>query len=575
MSNSVRVLQFLKPHYLFFVLSLLFALAFAGVNALFLPLIQDIFNELGNKNLEHFNNHIFNAILLYSLRLIFQYSQLLLTQKLSLAISMDIQFFLYRRLLSFSQHFYAAHKLGEVFTRLFDDSHKVKETIIRVFSEVIPQLVTFVVIVILMFIKSFWLTVFSLIAVPIFVVIVGWAGERLKKIANKVQNANADVSQLAYEAMGNIKLVQAYCMEQREFRQFKVALIGACRQMFNSFRLSASVEHFIGFLQFLVIISILWFGGYQITEGELSGPELAAFFTGIFLLIDVVIALSRVYAQFQQGVVSIDRIYEFIDMPPRIVDPEQPVGFEGVRGAVDFTDVSFTYPDAPQPALDTIQLQVRAGETVALVGGSGAGKSTLVSLLPRFFDPDEGKVTIDGVDIRDVRLTELRQKMAMVLQEDVLFRGSIFDNVSYGLVKVNEEQVIEALKQAQAWDFVKAKPDGLRTLVTERGANFSGGQRQRLSIARAILRDPKILILDEATSSLDAESEDLVQQALVKLMENRTTFVIAHRLATIQHADRIIVLDKGKCVEDGTHAELLAKGGTYARLYQLQFSGNG
>lgn len=571
MNLYLRALRFIKPYTSYVVLSIFLAVLFSLANVLFLPLSRDIINEIANKNLTNFNNQMLNAALLYIIRLICQHSQFYVTTYVGRRMSMDMQNHFFKKLLALSQDFYTKWKLGEIQTRLFSDVEKVRDTIVLGFWEVLPQTLTLISILVYLIILNWKLTLFSLVAVPIFIVIVMNLADKLKKVAHHVQRKAANLTQIAQESISNIKLIQAYTTENFEAARFEKENMTSFQSTMYGVRYRSLLEPVVSFLQFFVILCIIWYGGYEIAKGTMSGPTLTAFFTGIFMLIDPVLALSKVYSTLQQSMVSVNRFYEFVDTPVKICNKPHVLNTKSIKGRVDFEHVYFRYADGQRDVLMDINMHVNEGEVVALVGHSGVGKSTLINLIPRFYDVTGGCLKIDGMAICDLDVFELRQQIALVPQEDILFRGTILDNIRYGCAKAVDEAVIEAAKKAHAWEFIDKMKGKLYSRVSDRGGNLSGGQKQRISIARAILRNPRILILDEATSALDTESERLVQDALQQLMKNRTTFVIAHRLSTVVNADKIVVMEAGQIKEIGRHQELLAQNGLYAKLYELQF----
>jgi ATP-binding cassette, subfamily B, bacterial MsbA len=570
MKLYLRILSYIKPYIPALALSLLLTLCFSAANVFFLPLTRDLIKEITNKNLQFFNIHVFSAIGLYSVRLITQFSQYYLSNYISYKMSLDLQMDLYRKLQYMSSHFYSNWKLGDILTRLFSDVSKLKEPIVMTFADILPNSLTLIGILGYLFYLNWKLTIFTFLAVPLFVFIVMYTGNILKRVARQVQRKTADISHITQETLTNIRLVQAYTMEEQEINKFKTESTKNIIINMKGIRIKAIVEPLIAFLQFLVITSIIWYGAYQISKGTMSGATLTSFFAGIFLLIDPVLALSRVYTNLQQAFVSANRFFSILDTPAVISNVPNAKKMS-INGDVVFQNVDFSYKKEEGKVLNDICLHAKKGEVIALVGLSGVGKSTLINLIPRFYDPSSGLITIDGVNIKEIDIYSLRSQIGIVPQDDILFRGTILNNVRYGKIDATDEEIKNACEQANAWEFIEKLGWKLRSRVQDRGTNFSGGQKQRISIARAILRDPKILILDEATSSLDPESEMLVQDALDKLMKNRTTFVIAHRLSTIMHADKIVVMEKGAIAEVGKHDELLAKDGVYSKLYNLQF----
>jgi len=406
---------------------------------------------------------------------------------------------------------------------------------------------------------------------PLSLLVIVTIGKRLRRYSHHQQERLADLTSVLQETVYGIRVVKAFAMEQFEKRKYMAESSRVFRDMFKiarTNRLSSPLSE-----QMAVIVGavILWYGGRQVfVEQSLEPAAFLTFLAAMFSLLHPVKELSQVNNGIQEGMAAADRLFEILDSPaePGIEDG-LPV-LADVKGRVEFCDVHFEYLPS-EPVLRGIDLVAEPGEVVALVGSSGAGKSTLVDLIPRFYDPQQGQVLVDGHDVRDVSLHSLRDSLGIVTQEVILFNDTVRNNIAYGLGDVDQARVDEAARAANAHDFIQRMPEGYDTVIGDRGTKLSGGQRQRLSIARAILKNPPILILDEATSALDTESEQLVQEAIDRLVQDRTTFVIAHRLSTIRSADRIYALKEGRVVEAGNHDQLLAAGGVYADLYNLQF----
>jgi ATP-binding cassette subfamily B protein len=426
---------------------------------------------------------------------------------------------------------------------------------------------------VMLFVTSWKLALFVLLGVPATLIPILLLGRRVRRLSRANQDRVADVSAYIDEAVHEIRTVQAYAHEDVDRAVFARQAEAAYDSGVERIRQKAFLISSVMLIAFCAVGLILWIGGHDVLAGRLSAGELAAFVFYATVVASGAGTLSEVWGELQRAAGATERLAELLETPPQIVAPAVPI-VPPLRAprAIEFDRVAFAYPARPQTrALDAVTLQVAPGERVALVGPSGAGKSTVFALLLRFYDPQQGAVRIDGVDVRDMEPAALRRLVAVVPQEPVIFAASVLDNVRYGRPHASIEEVRAACERAFAGEFIERLPQGMDTPLGERGVTLSGGQRQRLSIARALLADRPILLLDEATSALDAAAERLVQQALEALEHGRTTLVIAHRLATVQHADRIIVMERGALVAQGTHAELMREGGLYASLARLQF----
>ncbi len=492
-----------------------------------------------------------------------------LTARVSQRIMAGFRTHLFAHLQTLSLSFFAKRRTGEILSRLMNDVNVIQSTVTETPIDSAKQVVTFLGGVAFLLYMNWRLCLLILLLLPVLVLVARFFGRRLKALSTAIQDQTASITTLAEEVIAGIRVVKSFVQTGREARRFARQTDQALQVALRRAAVLAVFVPTITLLTFAAAAAVLWYGGRQVIEGTVSPGDLFAFVLFAGILIGPFGSAARVFAQIKEAQGAMQRVFEILDQQPDVRDRPDASDLPPIGGHVQAQGVSFAY-DPRQPVLADVSFEAKPGEMVAIVGPTGAGKTTLVNLLHRFYDPTEGTVTIDGYDLRQVRLESLYRQIALVPQESILFGGTILDNIRYGREEAAEHDVIAASRAANAHDFIVAMPDGYQTLVGEKGVNLSGGQRQRLALARAVLKNPRILILDEATSALDSESERLVQEALDRLMEGRTTFVIAHRLTTIQRADRILVLNKGRIVEEGTHASLMERKGLYHYLYTLR-----
>jgi ATP-binding cassette subfamily B protein len=486
----------------------------------------------------------------------------------------DIRRDIHARLLSMHIGFFETTRTGELLSRLTTDTTLIQSVIGSSVSVAARHVLTMSGAFVLLLITSWQLTGYMLLMLPLVVAPIIIMGRRVRRYGRESQDRVADISAEAEETFSAIRAVQALSLERYSSTRFDNMIDRALATASQRIRTRALLTGLVIFLVFGAVVTVLWFGGRDVLAGRISAGDLSAFVFYSVVVAGAVGALSEVVTDFQRALGASARIAELLAMQPQVASPASPMVLaEGqVSATVQFTGVSFTYPARPEkPALSEFTLSVPPGSTVALVGPSGAGKTTLFQLLLRFYDPDSGQITIDGVDIKNLALAQLRGLIGLVPQDPVIFSGTARDNIALGNAQASEADIIEAARAAAALEFIEKMPQGLDTHLGEKGIQLSGGQRQRIAIARAVVRNPRILLLDEATSALDAENEHLIQQALARVMAGRTTFVIAHRLATVVRAERIVLLNEGRIEAVGTHQQLLEQSPLYARLSALQF----
>ena len=487
-------------------------------------------------------------------------------------VVMDLRLRLYDHLQRMSLRYLHGNRLGEIMSRITNDVTILQNLVTSVVVNLVVQSITFAGMVGFLLYINWRLTLITFAILPLTVVILDRAAKKLRVVGHAIQSELAGLSAVVQEAFAAVRIVRSFAAEDLELARFRRSNRENFRAVMKGVQAQSALAAVIELVLIAALALILWLGGREVVRGEQTPGELIAFLGYLGFLVQPIRVFTSVVSSMQLGLAAGERIFSLLDIPGETQSPANPEPLGVVEGRISFRDVTFSY-NPGQPVLRDVWLDIAPGERVALVGPTGSGKSTLADLIPRFYDPDRGAVLVDGVDVRRTALRELRKQIGVVPQESLLMKGTIAFNISYGLPDLSFDQIKEAAAVAGILSFIESLPEGFETEVGERGVTLSGGQRQRVAIARAIVRNPRILILDEATSSLDLEVERQVQRAMNRAMKGRTSLVIAHRLSTIRNADRIVVLHEGRIAEQGRHGELIQGEGIYSRLYSLQTSG--
>lgn len=571
--KSIKKLRKYMKRYSFPIfLNIILAMVSSAVSSAPLALIKRLFDKgIIDSNEKDILYAAGSMILLAVIGAVLVYWNTVFSALISASMYKNIVDDIYVKIQTLDMEYFSSTKIGELMTKVITDPNNINSVIKETFN-MIPEI--FKVLICFGFALSIdWkLTLGILIVAPVLVTIVKKYSKKLKRSGKRRQEAMGIINSKLQESLSGIRVIKAFAMEREEIRDFKIKNMKLKRIAVQAAKYNARSSAVSEALNYIMIAGLLLAGGYRVLRGHDFTP--GSFVTIMGAISSMYTPIRRAITRFNEisiDIPSVGRVFEILEEEPKIVSSENKVSFEYFSDSIVFENVDFKYKDSEEKILKNINLTVKKGKTVAFVGNSGGGKSTLVNLIPRFFDVSSGEIKIDGVNIKDYNIKSLRKKIGIVPQETFLFSGTILENIKYGKRDATFEEIQEAAKQANAYDFIEKLEDGYNTEIGERGIKLSGGQKQRIAIARAILENPQILILDEATSALDNESEKLVQDALEKLMGNKTTFVIAHRLTTIENSDKIVVLQQGEIKESGTHKELLEKNGLYKSLYNKNF----
>ena len=575
MDRYKQLLAFIKPYKMRLALGVV-CIIVAALGYLVVPwLIRNVVDGvLQNKDLGLLTLIVIAILIIFLIRGFATYGQNYMMAYVGQRVVIDIRETLFKHLQRLDQAYFDTRKTGVIMSNITSDVGALQQAIVDNLISFMTEGVTLVGSLVFMFYLDWKLSLLTLIIVPVVLGLTNVFGKRLRSAGHEVQGRTADITAFLQEVISGARVIRSFARESFEFKRFEKENKNNFDAAMKATKLTAIMGPMVEFSAAIAVVVILWYGGYSVVQGYITAGSLIAFLIYAINLANPVKRLTQVYGNIQKALAAGDRVIDILETQPHVKELPTAKMMDHVKGEVHFDNVQFSY-DAENLALKGVTLHVKPGETVAIVGPSGAGKSTIANLLPRFYDVTGGSIRIDGMDIREATFTSLRENIGLVPQDTMLFNASVRDNILYGRLDATDEEVLAAAKAANAIEFIEKLPQGFDTMVGERGNSLSGGQRQRIAIARAILKNPSILILDEATSALDTESEKIVQEALERLMKGRTALVIAHRLSTVQHADHIVVLQQGSVVEEGTHDELLALQGLYSHLYTVQFSAKG
>lgn len=570
MDTFKRILHYSKPYWWRIVISMAASLCVGGTDAAIAwmvePLLKKIFSE---RDMTIFILVPVALIIVFLFRGVARFLQGYYVQTAGQLAIQDIRNEVYRKQIGLPLRYFTDNPTGTLMSRIMSDVGQMQQGVANIVTSLLRDGVTAIGLLGVIFYRNWQLALITFIVLPLTAVPAQKIGKRIKNLAKQSLGQMGEITSILQETFSGIKVVKAFRQEKSVVDRFSRTNLGLYRYLRKSIKYESLHTPIMEIITSFGVAGVIWFGGSQVMDGKMTAPEFFSFLTAMVMLYGPIKKVLSAYNTVQQAMGAAERVFEVIDHPTNIQDPPDPVEPGTVRGSVELRNVSFSYDD--EEVLRDVSFTAGRGEVVALVGPSGAGKTTVMSLIPRFYDVTGGAVVIDGIDVRRLRLDDLLCQIALVDQETILFNETIANNIRLGNSDASLEEVERAARSAFAHDFIMEMPEGYDTNIGDRGVRLSGGQRQRLCIARAILKNAPILLLDEATSALDTESEHMVQQALANLMKNRTTLVIAHRLSTVLHADRIVVIDKGEVVEVGTNDELLARDGLYRKLYDMQF----
>ncbi len=567
-----RLYGVLQPYRSRLIIAMVGMVIVAGFNAAQAYMVKPLLDEIFvNKDRVLLNILPLALLAIFLIKGVFYFIYSYLLEWVGQCVIRDLRNRIYAHLNRLSLSFFHHTPTGELISRIVNDVSLLQGAVSHALIRILRDFVSVIGLLVVIFIMDWRLALMSLIFLPMAAAPIIIFGKKFRRVSTRYQQSIGEVTNILHETIGGTRIVKAFCMEKQEEKRFAAQIQHLFDTLMTETRYRCLSHPMIELLGGVGISLIIWFGGMQVLKGTSTMGAFMSFLTALIMLYEPVKGVSKINSTIQSGLAAATRIFHLLDIESDIKEKKDAVILPLFHDCIEFKDVTFSY-DQDEPVLHGINLKVRRGEILAVVGPSGGGKTTLANLLPRFHDVDSGVLLIDGHDVRDVTLHSLRSQMALVTQQTILFNDTVRNNIGYGRRDCSEEDIRHAADAAFAYDFIKELPDGFETVIGESGARLSGGQRQRISIARAILKDAPVLVLDEATSALDTESERKVQKALENLMKNRTTIVIAHRLSTIKNADRIIVMQNGRLVEEGTHDRLLQEHGVYEGLHKMQYA---
>ncbi|MEA2114708.1 MAG: lipid A export permease/ATP-binding protein MsbA [Thermodesulfobacteriota bacterium] len=567
-----RLYGVLKPYRSRLIIAMVGMVIVAAFNAAQAYMVKPLLDEIFvNKDRVLLNILPLALLAIFLVKGVFYFIYSYLLEWVGQCVIRDLRNRIYAHLNRLSLSFFHHTPTGELISRIINDVSLLQGAVSHALIRILRDFVSVIGLLVVIFIMDWRLALMSMIFLPMAAAPIIIFGKKFRRVSTRYQKSIGEVTNILHETIGGTRIVKAFCMEKQEEKRFAAQIQHLFNTLMTETRYRCLSHPMIELLGGVGISLIIWFGGMQVLKGTSTMGAFMSFLTALIMLYEPVKGVSKINSTIQSGLAAATRIFNLLDIESDIKEKKNAVILPLFHDCIEFKDVTFSY-DQDEPVLHGINLKVRRGEILAVVGPSGGGKTTLANLLPRFHDVDSGVLLIDGHDVRDVTLHSLRSQMALVTQQTILFNDTVRNNIGYGRRDCSEEDIRHAADAAFAYDFIKELPDGFETVIGESGARLSGGQRQRISIARAILKDAPVLVLDEATSALDTESERKVQKALENLMKNRTTIVIAHRLSTIKNADRIIVMQNGRLVEEGTHDRLLQEQGVYEGLHKMQYA---